>query len=629
MIRLILKELKQLLPFALLYLALVALFYGSELSTLRIDEESYASWCGELCQYGTNVDMVLFIVLLYMIAAYSLFPREFDDSTIDFLRSLPIARQKIFFSKVLGAWILLCLLLIFDRSLTAAVLSFNSQTITGKFYWNNEALFLLRDCLFALVIVSHGVFLSWFRTVGLIIYSVYLVALIWLEQMLGAAGIYNIFSFYSNEYDGPNLLVDWTVIGFHLAVAFVLLIISYFLWTRSDSKPKAPGSGKLAKVMPVLLSVVAFVMAAAFMFNMLLEVAVDQANVEIEQLSTEHYDFTYRSPMQGAMEKLEPFVEDDYQQLVELLGAQNAPVISADMTSDSEHALGLAAWKKIRMVLLSEDEVDPLYRRVLSHETAHVFQAVESDRALSNAGNSVGFFIEGMAQYTSFNIVPDPEARESNWLVSAESWKRHTIRFEHMANRTVFEGLYDPEMLYGIGDIWVDAMARACGQASIGDFLRAVGRDDAPPNLSGVTYWRNHLQYIGCELEEVNNQWRKLMQEIADNRTIGAFPLFENVNVTRDPKTDLITIKADLKEDEVGGLPQFFYVRVKSEAKLASTVSPVLNGRLSVEGDKASVEFSVLPRLIEGNRFSYQLGYSPLPDSRSFFDRWRSGSVPD
>jgi len=629
MIRLILKELKQLLPFAFLYLALVALFYGSELSTLRVDEESYASWCGELCQYGSNVDMVLFIVLLYMIAAYSLFPREFDDSTIDFLRSLPIARQKMFFSKVLGAWILLCLLLIFDRSLTAAVLSFNSQTITGKFYWKNEFLFLLRDCLFALVIVSHGVFLSWFRTVGLVIYCVYLILLIWLEQMLGVSGIYNIFSFYNNEYDGSNLIVDWTVIGFHLVVAAVLLIFSYFLWTRSDSKPKAPGSGKLAKFMPVALSVLAFVIAAGYMFGMMQQTNIDQAQSEIDFISTEHYEFSYRSSMSGAMEKLEPFVEEDYRALAELLGSTSNPVISTDMTSDSEHALGLAAWKKIRMVLLSEDEVDPLYRRVLSHETAHVFQSVESDRALSSAGNSVGFFIEGMAQYTSFNIVPDPIARESNWIVSSVSWQRHNIRFDHMANRTVFDSLYDPEMLYGIGDIWVDAMARACGQSSIGDFLRAVGRDNAPPHLSGVTYWRNHLQHIGCELEEVNNQWRKQMQDIADNRTTGAFPIFENVNVTRDAVTELITIKADLAEDEVGGLPQLFYVRVKSEAKLANTVSPVLNGRLTVEGDKASVEFTVLPRLIEGNRFSYQLGYAPLPDSRSYYDRWRSGSVPE
>jgi len=327
------------------------------------------------------------------------------------------------------------------------------------------------------------------------------------------------------------------------------------------------------------------------------------------------------------MLEMTKFAESDYEALVSLLGSQNRPVIQTDMTSDSEHALGLASWKKIRMILTSADEIDPLYRRVLSHETAHVFQSVESERAFAKVSNSVNFFIEGMAQYTSFTIVPDAGSRESNWLVSSVSWQRHNIKFAEMTNRRVFASLYDPEMLYGIGDIWVEAMAQTCGVESIGDFLRAVGRDSAPPDLSGIRFWRNHLQHIDCELEQVNNRWRNLMQSIVDQRNIGAFPYFENVIIGRDDATDLISITAELKAAESGLLPQHYYIRIKSEVSLANTVSPVIKGKLIRDGEIARVEFSILPRLIDGKRFRFQLGYTPLPDSRNYYEKWRSGSV--
>lgn len=628
MMRLVQKELKQLLPFTFLWLCLMALFYGAELATVRIDEESYLSWCKAYCDVGTNIDLVLFTVLFYMIAAYSLFPREFDDSTVDFLRSLPIGRKKIFVAKVFAAWLLLTLLVLLDRVLQGAVLSLNTQTITGKNYWLNDLSFFTRDSLFALVIVSHGVFLSWFRTTGLIIYCMYLIGLILLEQLAGVSGMYNIFSFFDNEYDGQRLLIDWPVVGFHLAVAMVLLVAGYFMWTGTDSRPKTPGSGKLAKVLPVVFSLVGFLVVTGWMISLQQAASVESEQSGIEKLKTDHYDFSYRSVNKSAMLKLESYAEQDYSTLVELLGAENSPAIQADMTSDSEHALGLATWKKIRMVLKSEEEVDPLYRRVLSHETAHVFQSVESNRSLTKAANSIGFFIEGMAQYTSFSIVPDDKSRESNWLISSVAWQRHNIKFEELANRTAFESLYDPELLYGIGDIWVDAMTRVCGEAAIGDFLRATGRENVPPNISGVAFWRNHLQHINCELELVNNQWRQLMQELVDERAIGAFPHFENVVVSRASVDGLINIQAQLRSGESGLLPEFYYLRVESETKLAKSVSPVLRGKLIRDGADARVEFSVLPRLIDGKRFRYQLGYTPLPDSRHYFDQWRSGALP-
>ena len=628
MISLVAKELRQLIPFALIWLCLLALFYGSELATVRVDEESYFSWCDEYCNVGTNTDIVLFNILLFLIAAYSLFPREFDDSTIDFLRSLPISRSKIFVTKIVAILLLLWFLLFLDKVLQIALLSLNTQSITGRNYWRTDLLFFVRDCLFAFVIVSHGVLLSWFRTAGLLIYCAYLIVLIWLEQIMGASGIYSIFGFYSNEYDGPNLIVDWVTIGFHVLLACGILILGFILWSKTDSRPRAPGSGKLARALPVIFSIFAFILATGYMMGMMQSADTDAADEGIVKRSTDYYSFSYREADSEAMLALEVYADKDYESLHALLDAKSTPIVQADMTSDSEHALGLASWKKIRMVLTTADEVDPLYRRVLSHETAHVFQAVESDRAFGKVSNSVNFFIEGMAQYTSFNIVPDEESRSTNWAIAAVSWQRHNIKFEEMANRQIFASLYDPEMLYGIGDIWVDAMANSCGVDSIGELLRAVGRDGAPPNLSGTRFWRNHLQHIGCELEEVNSQWRKQMQSIVEQRQAGAFPYFENVVIERNESSQQITITADLKPAESGILPEHYYIRIMSEATLASTVNPLLKGKLIREGEVARVEFSVLPRVIDGKQFQFQLGYMPFPDSRNYYEKWRSGAVP-
>jgi len=623
MIRLMWCQLRQLLPFVMLWLALLTIFYTFEISTNRIDELSYLDWCGPVCKVGSAPGLVLFVVFLYMIAAYSLFPREFDEGTIDFVRSLPVSRGQIFFAKVLSAWLLISLLITTEFAVHAVALLQNTQTITGQNYWHNELVFVLRDVLFAFVIVAHGVFISWFRTLGLILYSGYLIGLITIEQTLGITGPYNLFRFFNNEYYGQQLLIDWPSVTIHLVTAVVLLGVSYLLWTRTDSKPRQPGNSKLSSYLPTVVSIVAFLLVMLTMVGLLRQAANTNDRGNIQRLASTHYQFAYHIDDKERMVELSQYADVDYQALADILGVSDQPLIHADMTSQSRHALGVATYKKIRMVLNSNDSVNPVYRRVLSHETAHVFQTTESNRKLINAGNSVSFFVEGMAQYTSFNIVPDPQTRATNWAISSIAWQRHNITFDEMANRTVFEALYDPELLYGIGDIWVDAMATQCGEASLGNFLRSTGEDKAPPNLTGVRYWRYHLQNIGCELEQVNHQWRQQMQGIIDQRQDGAFPTFNRVTTSK--RDNMMVINANVTPGKTGLLPQRYLIRIKGETKIANTVSPIRTGRQTQSEPNVQVEFIVPLQQIEGTRFRFQIGYDPYPDSRYYFEKWRSG----
>ncbi len=626
MIALMVSQLRQLLPFAMLWAVLSGLAYTYELFSTRVDEQDFIDWCSTACGTGSNLDQLLFLLFFCMLAAYRLFPREFDDGTIDFVRSLPVAKSRIFFSKVLTAWLLICALLTAEFLITSSLLQFNRQTISGQIYPATLSMILLRDCLFALVIVAHGVFISWFRVTGLVLYCAYLIGLYWLEEAMGISGIFSLFRFYNSEFFDQQILFDWPAITAQLIIAALLLAISYRLWNTTESQPRAKRAGIVSKYGPGFMVVIAFLLASIALVASIANRHRSGTSANINHLATEHYRFSYSKADQAQITELLQFADQDYQTLATLLGVENRPFIQARMTLSSNHAFGYASHTEIRMKLGDGRPVNPLYRRVLSHETTHVFQSVESNRALSKSRNSVGFFLEGMAQYTSFAVVPDSVRRDTNWAISSVAWKRQNITFGQLANRTVFDSTYNPELLYGIGDIWVDAMARQCGEQSPGEFLRSLATSNLPPNLQGEQYWRLHLNDIGCDLEQINHLWRTQMQQIADRRIDGAFPVYSNV--TTSTRDDQLLITATVTPDENGSQPERYLIRIASETSIANRPPRVLTGRVISTGSNTQVQFSVPLLNITGQRYRYQIGFAPYPDSRHYFEKWRNGTIP-
>ena len=164
MLKLYLKETRQLLPIGALWLVVVALNYIVQFFTERFDEQTFGGWCEGYCDYNSSATVVIFTALIALVTAYSLFPREHDDATIDFLRALPVSRSSLFIGKVLAAWMLLCLINVLSYALDAIILSFNPESIGGRFYPQVWGTLLWRDCLVAFhhslarrpaVMVSH------------------------------------------------------------------------------------------------------------------------------------------------------------------------------------------------------------------------------------------------------------------------------------------------------------------------------------------------------------------------------------------------------------------------------------------------------------------------------------------
>ncbi len=646
MIRLIIKEFKQLLPIAYLWLAVLLLGYCVQVLTERLDEETFSSWCEGYCDYSSNATVAIFSVLLALVTAYSLFPREHDESTIDYLRALPISRRALFIAKIAAAWLLLCGINVLSYSIDAVLLASNPESIGGNFYTQVWVTLLWRDCLFAFIILSHGVLLSWFRTLGLVIYGIYLLALMWAESYEGTSGYWSIFSLLSNEYEGSKLVANYQALAIHAAAAVLMLIVAYRLWNRTESS--ASGAQKYPRRIRFLygvLSVAGFALLAmilAYRVGVGTGTAVDD---RLKVAATEHYRFVYDASRQELVDYIVDNAESDLSALGQLLGVDELPRIRVDLSATSEHAAGLAKWKKIQMDL-DAFEQDVSQRRVLSHETTHVLQAVESDRALAKNYSAVKFFIEGMAQYTSFEVVPEIERRQSNWSLASVSWKRQKIGFDDLINAPEFAKRFDAELHYSLGDLWTKAFVETCGTDALGNFLRAAGRQGAVQDLPAAIFWRDTTRQIGCDLDTVNVNWDKLMQALYDQVDQRDYPSYTDITIQRNSSTGQIRISARLKAltqsdnhtdpsatsdtNADYNLPDRFIIRIGSvSTNLAASVDPVYRGQLIGTGTDQRVEFLVPDSAVTGSRFRHQLGFTASADARYYYERWRRGTVAE
>jgi ABC-type transport system involved in cytochrome c biogenesis permease component len=647
---LIAKELRQLKPIAYLWLAIILFGYVIQFFTERVDEETFGSWCEGYCDYNSNMTVAVVTIILALVTAYSLFPREHDDATIDFLRALPVSRVSIFIAKVLAAWLLLATLNVLSYSFDVFLLATNPESIGGTFYRQVWFTLLWRDCLFAFIILSHGVLLSWFRTLGLILYFLYLLILVLAETYLGTSGDWSVFTLLTNEYSGSDLKVNSHALTIHSVVAIFVLFLSYRLWNRTESGGAEHKKGSRSfRFVQIVSAIIGFLMLSGllvFQIQVGTGTAPDQA---LKVVATDHYRFVYDTSKSEVVDYIVKHAEADLSELADLMGVENLPRIRVDLTAQSEHAIGLAKWKKIQ-IDLDGFENDVSQRRVLVHEATHVLQGVESDRAMADNYNAVKFFIEGMAQFTSFEVVPETGRRQSNWELASVAWKRQNIEFNDLIDAASFSQEFDAELHYSLGDLWVGALVKTCGESSLGSFIRATGRDRAPKGLVAGAFWRDTMQVIGCDLDTVNAQWRESMLSHYEQVEKNSFPEFSDISIRRDEASNSIKILAtlvagsgqNLQSADVAGSssttindskpsfvrPDRYIIRIGNvTSKLAAAVDHTFRGRL-VSGDVGTqVEFVIPGYVVPNTRFRYQLGYTPSRDSRYYYESWRRGSL--
>ena len=624
------KELYQLKPIAWLLIALTLLSVVETVWTKRIDEYRFSAWCEEFCRSGTPIDYGIAMMIIVMIVAYSLFPTEHDESTIDFLHALPVSRASIFVGKVLAGMLVLLLLICVDYAVSALLLSANPQSLDGKFYPGFFAPQMLLEAVFAFVILSHGLFVSWFRWLGLMIYVVYLIALMAMEISLGGAGLVSVFSMLQITIDGQSLQLAWRNIAVHCLVALALLYVSYLLWSRDHRVRDSALGGRRGRWLSVLGAIALFAFAAAAMIYQSSLSLLGDSSAELESYSTKHYRFVAAKDTHERLTSIMQHADADYQTLIAMLSMQQQPTIQADMTSANEHALGVASWKKVRMNI-SGFESDREYRRILSHETTHALQSVESDRKLGAHYNASKFFIEGMAQYTSFTIVPNAALRNSNWRLAAIAWSRQGIEFSDVIDFNNFQQSFDENLVYTLGDIWAQALVDTCDERVLGDFLRVLKSESLPGLLPGREFWRRSLAQSDCQLEGVIDNWQSQLRTILAANNPADFPLYGEPLILADSKTNKIRVRATLepfeKNSVLSELPEKYHLKIRSDTQLGQSPDSLYYGRLLSDEQKPIVEFLIPASVARRNKIEYQLGYVPDGGRRSYFERWRRGTV--
>lgn len=637
-ISLIVKELRQLWPIGLLWFGLDVISWLTDLFSKRIDEQSLGNWCSEMCDPGISTGIAAVYIVFGLITAYSLYPREHDDGTINFLRALPVSRFDIFASKLLAAVFLLVTVTTISSVLIHLVLLTNPESLRGGHYPSISLPMMISDALILFIIIAYGLFLSTMRIVGLVVFAAYFVLLLWLETQWQFSGPWNLTEIFRIQYFGQTLLLPWKALLMQSGIALVLLALSYRIWSRADSHSaqSGPGQGR-RRWLNVAATIIIFGLVSLIGIGNLAKQSLGLGDETTRTIESTHYRFVYFEPLEQRALTLREHADNIYEALVKTLNTTNQPTIRANLTASSQHFAGQAAWKTLRMDISGVRDAE-YFRHVLAHETAHVFQATESNRKLRDHFNSVRFFVEGSAEHLAFTVLPSPDRRNRNWVTAATAASRLKIDFEDMVDSTHFAKKFDPDLFYALGDMWASALARVCGPESIGNSLRAFARPDAPPDLAGVALWQDNLQAIGCELTDVNVQWKQSIRSLGEEGASARFPEFSTIVVTPLDQSS-IAIRADLKASGKKPTqspdlwPGSFNIRVKRQSGLAAEPNSVYPGRLlplsGVPG-RSTVEFIVPRHILGTGRFDYQLGYNPPDTHASIYERWRSApSDPD
>lgn len=102
----------------------------------------------------------------------------------------------------------------------------------------------------------------------------------------------------------------------------------------------------------------------------------------------------------------------------------------------------------------------------------------------------------------------------------------------------------------------------------------------------------------------------------------------EHRNVSTSIAGDQLLVTVAVTPDPNGALPERYLIRIGNETSLANRPHRIRRGRVIESGDETKIEFKLPRSTINGQRFRYQFGYVPYPDSRHYFEKWRNGTIP-
>ena len=240
----------------------------------------------------------------------------------------------------------------------------------------------------------------------------------------------------------------------------------------------------------------------------------------VRTLDTEHFRFSYHPAEEVQARFIGREADQAYRRVRERLGAPAVEHIVADLTETSDHHLGIAGWKKMRLDI-RPPKSEGLLRHVLYHETTHVLATAVAQGISGERDAEARFFAEGLAEWVTYQLLgPAAEGaprRDEARRIAGLAHGRFRLRFQDLLDPESFLARHDEYLLYALGEVWVAALVETCGATSPAKVLRAFGRAAGPQRLRGTELWRNTLQGAGCDLDRVVGRYeQRLRQAEAD-----------------------------------------------------------------------------------------------------------------
>lgn len=527
------KELRSILPFLALvtFVGLMGLVY--ELWTGPPNRMPLAKSYQEYVVSSKEGQIVIFLVTFAL--ASGLLVREYDEGTMEFLDSLPVSRTRVFCVKVTAACFVLLVLILADISVAVVLHALSRTSLDRSFHVPVLATAaMLRFCqLF--VVLALGLALSFLRRFGWLVAALLFWFYILLHEYVPQMAIFDLFALTQPRFEGQRWIVPRQQLAVQLALAVVFLAVAYGLflgWGDQlirgfQSLIRTRWGNGVLLTGAISVGILVSGLVVRYMVKEYGDDPADESDVTItypswntSRLHTDHYLFIYPTNLSARARELATRADAVFETVGTFLEAESMDSILVDAASLLPRHAGLAYWDKIRLDLSSSDDIETL-RSILGHETTHVVLDRVSDARLQEQLNSTRFFHEGVASYVEYHLFESEQPVDVLRSVAAVMHERGEVKFAELVDNEELCARRDTNLVYPLGEVFVEALISRYGRAAVPRIVRALVRDDAPDHLRGLDLWRDVFQASGYNLDDVLDEFFAMLDaEVVRHRRL-------------------------------------------------------------------------------------------------------------
>jgi len=465
----------------------------------------------------------LFYLFLSFSLASLLLMREYDDGALEFLDALPVTRAQVFVAKYFVAVAVISVFPLLELISYLPLHALGRESIDQSFRLPLLATLLFLHVAQILVFSAAAFLLAYLRRFAWVLLGL----LYWIYQALKAAypkiAALDPFDLIALQTRGDSLRIPWNLLGPQLLLAGAMWLGSFFLFTGWGDglatqyhrlKNKAGGNAVL------ILSAVAIVIMTFAIIVHRSPQESEGATAESEKniypnwknstAASTRCDFVYPANLEERTLRLVRQA-DSVRGLVEAtIGDTLDRRIFVDMTRSYSHYAGTANWLTVNLDLAANPDLDEL-RATFAHELTHVYIDAISNRRLAENFAYTRFFHEGLASYVEYKKFHSAADHHILRLIAAAMRSRREVDFERLVNDAQLTAQQDGNLVYPLGERFVQALVNKYGERAPAKTLRSFADPDLNLDLHGVALWRQVLQNAGYSLESVWSEFFRLL----------------------------------------------------------------------------------------------------------------------